>query len=93
MSVSVERLPDVLIGLSDLFFNYEHPNYDALHRETSHPTVEDEHAALVKDAEDFLGTFAIAINGVLQVNNFDAIVFEAPSFAPAQLAQAFLERL
>lgn len=59
-------------GLSDLFFNHEHPSYDALKDSDTYwnagaskahaDTYETErHAALVKDAGQFLLAFRMAV--------------------------------
>lgn len=70
-----KRFPDSLAGLSDLFFNYEHPTFDKLNEHDVKEPFEsgadeisaDEawdgarHQALVTDAADFLTTLMIAI--------------------------------
>ena len=56
-----KKFPDHLAGLSDLFFNYEHPSYDSLLRDTADPYDSQIAEALVADAKDFRETFCIAL--------------------------------
>lgn len=42
----------------DLFFNYEHPNFEALfNAKRSGPSREEQHAAILKDATEFANDF------------------------------------
>jgi hypothetical protein len=88
MSSSLPKLPNT--GLSDLFFNYEHPIRDALYSSRGTPTKrvrdviteQEEHEALVHDAADFIGTLAAATD-----------TSEAAWPLPGALADDFLARL
>lgn len=74
--------------LSDLFFNYEHPNMDRLMKGAEHRHIKDAelHAALALDAEDFLGTLtASTANGA----NYDGVPLKDMA---QRLASDFLER-
>lgn len=43
---------------SDLFFNHEHPNLEALFRaKRRYPSFDDQHAAILKDATEFANNF------------------------------------
>jgi hypothetical protein len=88
---SDKRLPDNLSGLSDLFFNYEHPHFDGRRivrdgKEGEGRTYEDERASLVLDAEDFLKTFYLAVEPIRDVECMFDVTAE-------QLADDFLARL
>lgn len=39
--------------ISDLFFNHEHPHFNALFGPKSNPTREEQRAAILKDATEF----------------------------------------
>lgn len=91
---SSKKFPDRLAGLSDLFFNYEHPSYDsiassrgddieALHNEN--PDLDrDIRDALISDAADFIQTLVSAVNGVGVIG---------PIPASDEFADDFLARL
>lgn len=91
------RLPDRYMGLSDLFFNYEHPKYDAAVRDvTAYEGVKPTdtgvpkrvHDALVDDAQDFLDTYRMAVG---ETTGVGLEMHVAPD--SVQLAADFLARL
>lgn len=44
-------------SLSDLFFNHEHPVFNALFHPKANPTREEQRAAILKDATEFQNDF------------------------------------
>lgn len=57
-------------AISDLFFNYDHPAYEAFWAEANHEATQEEldageRAALIVDADDFIQTFTNATGLVL----------------------------
>ena len=82
MSSEKKRLANA--GLSDLFFNYAHPNYDKL-RAAGYPAQDSAViAALQRDAEDFISTLGVALND---------LGFAPPLPSAEQFADDFLARL
>ncbi len=69
-------------GLSDLFFNYEHPEYDRLNDPEGNLSASDEdlHRAILTDATQFVSTLELAFPGA-HINT------------PAELADDFMARL
>ena len=75
-------------GLSDLFFNHEHPNYDkACEGVATGDTKVDDlplRKELMLDAEEFIGTLAVALND---------LGYAPPLPSAEQFADDFLARL
>jgi hypothetical protein len=65
--VGVILYPD---QLSDLFFNYDHPKRDALYKQFTGPALEasftedEERAAVLEDAKEFVATLGIPDEGI-----------------------------
>jgi hypothetical protein len=81
-----KRFPDSLAGLSDLFFNYEHPEYDKLVDSQKKSFSRDQdarRAALVTDATDFRTTLDLALEGY----SINLILPSAEDFADDFLAR------